>query len=206
MLRELRQSLIHLFEFKMLPFTGVLQKTKISAPNFVFLGSHHCVWSLTQTVEAERSVVKEVADVAGLWGHGAEGVSTAGGEGVNADEQHVHQQGPGVAVGQEVQSGAEDAETPQEVPENHHSVLFQHVYNDQLNSKRLLSDFDRPVLFKAVVLGLFWHPGLVSVWCLFWFRLIVFLGIPPQLFPTFLKNLIVCFIHLFIFSSALQRI
>lgn len=56
----------------------------------------------TQTVEAERSIVKEVADVSGLWGHGAEGVSTAGGEGVDADEQHVHQQGPGVAVGKKV--------------------------------------------------------------------------------------------------------
>jgi len=55
--------------------------------------------------------------VAGLWGHGAEGVRTAGGEGVNADDQHVHQQGPGVAVAQEVHSGAENEETPQEVPE-----------------------------------------------------------------------------------------
>lgn len=54
--------------------------------------------------------------MAGLRGHGAEGMCTAGGEGVNADEQHVHQQGPGVAVGQEVQIGAEDAEMPQEVP------------------------------------------------------------------------------------------
>lgn len=70
----------------------------------------------TQAVEAERSVVEEVADVAGLRGHGAEGVGAAGGEGVNADEQHVHQQGPGVAVGQEVQGGAEGAEVPQEVP------------------------------------------------------------------------------------------
>lgn len=77
---------------------------------------------LTETVEAERSVIKEVADVAGLWGHGAEGVSTAGGEGVNADEQHVHQQGPGVAVREEVQGGAEDGETPQEVPANSHKV------------------------------------------------------------------------------------
>lgn len=85
---------------------------------------HPAVWydiasitySTTQTVEAERSVVKEVADVAGLWGHGAEGVCTAGGEGVDADEQHVHQQGPGVAVGQEVECGGEDAEAPQEVP------------------------------------------------------------------------------------------
>ena len=80
------------------------------------------VWSLTQTVEAERAVVKEVADVARLWGHGAEGVCTAGCEGVNADEQHVHQKGPGVAVGQEVHSGAEDTETPQEVPAKHHFV------------------------------------------------------------------------------------
>lgn len=54
--------------------------------------------------------------MSGLWGHGAEGVGTAGGEGVNADEQHVYQQGPGVAVAQEVQRGAEHAEAPQEVP------------------------------------------------------------------------------------------
>lgn len=88
-----------------------------------FLGFHQRLRSLTQTVEAERSVVKEVADVAGLWGHGAEGVRTAGGEGVNADEQHVHQKGPGVAVGQEVQGGAEDTETPQEVPASTHSNI-----------------------------------------------------------------------------------
>lgn len=45
---------------------------------------------LTQAVEAERSVVKEVANVTGYCRHGAEGVCTAGGEGVNTDEQHVH--------------------------------------------------------------------------------------------------------------------
>ena len=54
--------------------------------------------------------------MAGLRRHGAEGVRTAGGEGVNAYEQHVDQQGPGVAVGQEVHRGAEDAEAPQEIP------------------------------------------------------------------------------------------
>lgn len=57
----------------------------------------------------------------GFCRHGAEGVGTAGGEGVNADEQHVHQQRPRVAVRQEVQSGAQDAETPQEVPAKHHA-------------------------------------------------------------------------------------
>lgn len=51
-----------------------------------------------------------------LRGHGTEGVGTAGGEGVHTDQQHVHQQGPGVAVRQEAQRGAQDAETPQEVP------------------------------------------------------------------------------------------
>lgn len=80
------------------------------------------VRSLTETVETERSVIKEVADVARLWRHGAEGVGTAGGEGVNADEQHVDQEGPGVAVREEVQSGAEDEEAPQEVPANNHKV------------------------------------------------------------------------------------
>lgn len=89
--------------------------------------------------------------MAGLWGHGAEGVCAAGGEGVNADEQHVHQQGPGVAVGQEVQSGAEGEETPQEVPANHHFVLIQHVYNP-LGSKVFLSDVYCPTIFKVAVL------------------------------------------------------
>lgn len=79
--------------------------------------------SLTEAVETEGPVVKEVADVARLWGHGAEGVCTAGGEGVDADEQHVDQQGPGVAVRQEVQGGAEDEETPQEVPASHHNQV-----------------------------------------------------------------------------------
>lgn len=60
--------------------------------------------------------------MSGLWGHGAEGVGTAGGEGVDADEQHVDQQGPGVAVGQEVHGGAEDAETPQKVPAEHRTI------------------------------------------------------------------------------------
>lgn len=54
--------------------------------------------------------------MAGLCGHGAEGVCTTGREGVNADEHHVHQQRPGVAVGQEVQGREENAETPQKVP------------------------------------------------------------------------------------------
>lgn len=90
-----------------------------------FPGLRQPVPSLTQAVEAERSVVEEVADVSGLRGHGAEGVSAAGREGVNADEQHVDQQGPGVAVGHEVQGGAEDAETPQEVPAKQHGVGFK---------------------------------------------------------------------------------
>lgn len=71
---------------------------------------------ITEAVEAECAIVKEVADVSRLGGHGAEGVGTAGGEGVHADQQHVHQQGPGVAVRQEVQRRAQDAEAPQEVP------------------------------------------------------------------------------------------
>lgn len=54
--------------------------------------------------------------MAGLCGHGAEGVSTAGGERVNTDEQHVDQQRPGVAVVQEVHGGAQSQETPHEVP------------------------------------------------------------------------------------------
>lgn len=61
--------------------------------------------------------------MARLGGHGAEGVGTAGGEGVHADEQHVDQQGPGVAVPQEVQGGAEGGEPPQEVPANSPTVV-----------------------------------------------------------------------------------
>lgn len=66
--------------------------------------------------------------MARLRGHGAEGVCTAGGEGVDADEQHVNQQGPCVAVSHEVQSGAKDGETPQKVPANHHFVLIYKIY------------------------------------------------------------------------------
>lgn len=82
-----------------------------------------CGRNLTETVEAEGAVIKEIADVARLRGHGAEGVRAAGGEGVNADKQHVHQQGPGVAVREEVQGGAEDGEPPQEVPADSHNVV-----------------------------------------------------------------------------------
>lgn len=69
-----------------------------------------------ETVEAERAVVEEVADVTSLGRHGAEDVSAAGGEGVQADQKHVDEQRPGVAVRQEVQRGAQHAEPPQEVP------------------------------------------------------------------------------------------
>lgn len=82
-------------------------------------------WRLTEAVEAERSIVEEVADVSGLWGHGAEDVSAAGGEGVNADEQHVDQQRPGVAVAQEVHGGAEQEEPPQEVPARNKTSWFE---------------------------------------------------------------------------------
>lgn len=64
--------------------------------------------------------------MAGLWRHGAEGVSTAGGEGVQADKQHVHQEGPGVALRQEVLGGAEKAEPPQEVPVGMDGFVFNH--------------------------------------------------------------------------------
>lgn len=67
--------------------------------------------------------------MAGLCGHGAEGVCTAGREGVNADEHHVHQQRPGVAVSQEVQGRAENAETPQKVPTNINK-LKMHIYKN----------------------------------------------------------------------------
>lgn len=53
--------------------------------------------------------------------HGAKGVSTAGGEGVQADQKHVDEQRPGVALRQEVQSGAQHAKPPQEVP-----IIAQH--------------------------------------------------------------------------------
>lgn len=70
----------------------------------------------TETVQAERSVVEEVADVTSLGRHGAEGVGAAGGERVQADQKHVDEQRPGVALCQEVQSEAQHAEPPQEVP------------------------------------------------------------------------------------------
>lgn len=54
--------------------------------------------SPTQAEKVDGAVVQEVADVPGVLGHGAEGVCTAGGEGVHAAGAHVHKQGPGVAV------------------------------------------------------------------------------------------------------------
>lgn len=44
-------------------------------------------------------------------------MSTARGERIQADQQHVHQQRPRVALGQEVHRGTEHKEAPQEVPE-----------------------------------------------------------------------------------------
>lgn len=75
------------------------------------------VWDGTaKTVETERSIVEEVADVTSFSWHGAEGVSAAGGEGIKADQQHVDQQRPGVAIRHEVQRRAQDAEPPQKIP------------------------------------------------------------------------------------------
>lgn len=57
---------------------------------------------LTQAVEAEGSIVAEVADMAGARRHGAEGVGAAGGKGVEADKQQVDEQGPVVGFLAEV--------------------------------------------------------------------------------------------------------
>lgn len=53
---------------------------------------------LTQAVHAERRVVEEVADVPGAGRHGAEGVSAAGGQWVDAAAQQVGEQRPGGGV------------------------------------------------------------------------------------------------------------
>lgn len=74
-------------------------------------------FGLTQAVEAKGSIVKEVANVAGVGGHGAEGVGTAGGEGVQADQQHVDEERPVVGVSAEIQGGGEHQEPPHEIPE-----------------------------------------------------------------------------------------
>ena len=58
--------------------------------------------SRTQAEEVDGAVVQEVADVAGIPGHGAEGVCTAGCQGEQAAGAHVHEQRPGVAVIQDV--------------------------------------------------------------------------------------------------------
>lgn len=44
-------------------------------------------------------------------------MSTTGCERINADQQHIHQQRPRVALRQEVHRGTEHEEAPQEVPE-----------------------------------------------------------------------------------------
>lgn len=52
----------------------------------------------TQAVYTESSIVKEVADVAGTCGHGAECVSTAGCQWVHAAGQQEDQQWPCVRI------------------------------------------------------------------------------------------------------------
>lgn len=59
--------------------------------------------ALTQAVDAEAAVIKEVTDVSGLGGHRTERVGTAGHEGVNAAGAHVGKKGPSVHVVAEIQ-------------------------------------------------------------------------------------------------------
>lgn len=76
----------------------------------------HCVRAVgdgtAKTVQAERCVIKEVTDVTGICRHGAEGVSAAGREGIQTDQKHVDQQGPGVTIRQKVHSAAQQAKSP----------------------------------------------------------------------------------------------
>ena len=72
--------------------------------------------SRTQTEEVDGAVVQEVADMAGVPGHGAEGVCTAGCQGEQAAGAHVHEQRPGVAVIQDVRHLQGAHKPPREEP------------------------------------------------------------------------------------------
>lgn len=54
--------------------------------------------SHTQAEEVDGTIVQEVADVPDVFGHGAEGVCTAGHKGIHAAGAHVHEKRPGVVV------------------------------------------------------------------------------------------------------------
>lgn len=90
----------------------------------------------TETVQAESSVIKEVTDVTRFWRHGAEGVSAAGSKGVQADQKHVDQQRPGVALRHEVYGGAQHAESPQEVPAGAQITLLKVIINSSKAEKQ----------------------------------------------------------------------
>jgi len=54
--------------------------------------------SLTETVQAECSIVKEVTDMARAGRHGTEGVGTAGGQWIYTAGEQKHQQRPCVLI------------------------------------------------------------------------------------------------------------
>lgn len=72
--------------------------------------------SRTQAEEVDGAIVQEVAYVAGVSGHGAEGVCAAGRQGEQAAGAHVHQQRPGVAVIQDVRRLQGAHKPPREEP------------------------------------------------------------------------------------------
>ena len=72
--------------------------------------------SRTQAEEVDGAIVQEVADVAGVPGHGAEGVCAAGRQGEQAAGAHVHEQRPGVAVMQDVRHLQGAHKPPREEP------------------------------------------------------------------------------------------
>lgn len=77
--------------------------------------ARHAV-GLTQAVEAERTVVQEVADVTHAGRHGAEGVRAARCKRVEAGGQQEDEQRPVVGLRPEAQACCQRQEAPQEVP------------------------------------------------------------------------------------------
>lgn len=53
---------------------------------------------LTETVQAECSIVKEITDMARAGRHGTEGVGTAGGQWIHAAGEQEDQQGPRIHI------------------------------------------------------------------------------------------------------------
>lgn len=95
LLTEPRTGLLHLHDF-----AKTLKPIKSPGRQVTLSGGGHgrARASRTQAEEVDSTIVQKVADMPGVLGHRAEGVCTAGCEGVHTAGAHVHEHRPRVAV------------------------------------------------------------------------------------------------------------